>query len=352
MTGLVAGATGAVGTALATHLASLSRWRVLGLSRQRPEKPAVGVTYVHCDLTDPASCREELARHPPVTHLFYCVRATHFEQPIENIEENLSLLENAIKALKHKRASRQLQHVHLVQGGKYYGVHLGPFPTPAREDQGRCSEPNFNHAQQDYLRDRSELEAWNWSASRPNTLLHYSPQIARNIVSTLGCYAAICRELGIPMDFPGPPGAFSSLTQVTTLRVLARAMEAIATSPDCSGMAFNVTNTDLFRWSSVWAELASRFGVEAGGVRPARLAETMADKQRVWRRICERHGLRSTAMDDVASWPFADATVERYWDEIFCHNRARSHGIDCWDDSIGRFFEVLEMYRRARILPS
>ena len=30
-----------------------------------------------------------------------------------------------------------LEHVHLVQGTKYYGMHLGPFRTPAREDDPR-----------------------------------------------------------------------------------------------------------------------------------------------------------------------------------------------------------------------
>lgn len=348
-TAFVAGATGAVGTALASHLASLDNWTVLGVSRRSPQRPVEGVSYLNCDLVDPVSCTEILAKHRPVSHIFYCARVTHSDQPVESMSENLGLLENAIEAVG--RVSRGLRHVHLVQGGKYYGVHLGPFPTPAREGQGRCAEPNFNHAQQDFLCDRSEGAAWTWSASRPNTLLHYSPHIARNIVSTLGSYAAICGELGTRLDFPGPAGAYSSLTQVTTLRVLVSAMEQIATDADCAGKAFNVTNTDLFRWNAIWPELARRFGVELGTVRPGCLADAMEDKHEVWRRICDRNGLHQTALGEVANWPFADATLERYWDEILCHNRARSHGLDGWDNSFARFFEILEEYRRARILP-
>ena len=351
MTGLVVGATGAVGTALARHLAASERWTVIGISRRIPAQPVAGVTYVSCDLAAPVSaCAAALAKHPPVTHVFYCARVTHSDEPVESVGENLQLLRTVTEAAG--RVSRKLRHVHLVQGGKYYGVHLGPFPTPAREGQGRCSELNFYHAQEDFLRSRARQGVpWEWSSSRPNTLLHYSPDIARNIVSSLGCYAALCGELGLPLDFPGPAGAYESLTQVTTLGVLARSMEAITTTPSCSGKAFNVTNTDLFRWSAVWPELARQFGVQLGTVRPSRLAETMKGREHVWRRICQRRALRSTEVGEVANWAFVDATLERYWDEILCHNRARRHGLLAWDDSVRRFFKILGDYREARVLP-
>lgn len=305
--------------------------------------------YLPCDLLDPAACAELLAPHPPVTHVFYCARVTHSDQPLESTSENLDLLVNAIDAVE--RASSGLRHVHLVQGGRYYGVHLGPFPTPAREGQGRSAVPNFNHAHQDFLSDRSRGSGWSWSASRPNTLLHYSPEIARNIVSTLGAYAAICAELGTSLDFPGPAGAYESLTQVTTLRLLARTMERIATDSSCAGKAFNVTNTDVFRWKAVWARLARQFQLEEGPVRPRLLADEMAGREAAWHRVCRRHRLRSTELANVANWPFADATLERHWDEILSHNRARGHGLDEWDDSVERFFQILGTYREAGVLP-
>ena len=348
-TAFVVGATGAVGTALVSHLAGLDSWTVLGVSRRPPRYPVDGVSYLHWDLVEPADRVNVLAGHPPVTHIFYCARVTHSDQPVESTSENLRLLKNAIEAVE--RTPSELRHVHLVQGGKYYGVHLGPFPTPAPEDQGRCAVSNFYHAQQDFLCNRAQDAEWNWSASRPNTLLHFSPHIARNIVSTLGCYAAICSELGVPLDFPGPAGAFDSLTQVTTLGVLARTIERIATDPHCAGKAFNVTNTDVFRWNAVWPRLARMFRVKAGSVRPTQLAETMADKEGLWQRTCVRNRLRPTEVSAVANWRFADATFERDWDEILCHNRARRHGLDEWDDSIARFFKLLETYREARILP-
>ncbi|MDE0105636.1 MAG: NAD-dependent epimerase/dehydratase family protein [Bryobacterales bacterium] len=155
MTALVAGATGAVGTALTSRLATRRRWTVLGLSRRPPKSPIPDVSHVTGDLADPCSCAAALSKHPPVTHIFYCARVTHSDEPVESVSENLLLLEGVIEAAD--RRSGELRHVHIVQGGKYYGVHLGPFPTPAREDQDRCAEQNFYHAQEDFLRGQFDV---------------------------------------------------------------------------------------------------------------------------------------------------------------------------------------------------
>ena len=346
---LIAGITGTVGGALAKQLAGSGAWRVMGISRRRPSVAIEDVSYIRADLSNFEACVKALERQPSVTHLFYCARATHFEQPVESPQDNLQLFSRALRATE--RTSKKLRHVHLVQGGKYYGVHVGPFPTPARERDRRCVVSNFNYDQQDLLTRRSERAKWSWSSSRPNTLLHFSPHNPRNIVSTLGAYAAICRASGAAMDFPGPPGAYASLTQVTTLKLLARTMEQISTVPLCANNAFNVTNTDVFRWMALWPKIAKACSVETGTVRPMRLAEVMADKNELWRDICEREGLRATKLSEVANWAFADATLERYWDEILCHNKARNHGLAEWDDSEKRFVEIMKSYQAARILP-
>ena len=360
-TALIAGYTGAVGGALARELAGRAEWRVYGMARRPAADPAPadtggpagpvvpGVTGVAADMADRDGLRSALEPLADVTHLFYCGRGTHAEQVIEDAAANLALLENVVTATE--AASRGLRHVHLVQGGKYYGVHVGPFPTPADEAQPRAPIDNFNYDQQDYLSERAAASRWTWSASRPNTLVHFSPAIARNLVSTLGAYAAICRELGAALDFPGPPGAYASLTQVTSIELLARASAWMATEPACANEACNVTNTDLFRWHALWPRLAAAFGIPLGSVRPLRLAEVMAGRDGLWRQVCARDGLAQARLDRVANWGYADATLERTWDEILSHNKARRLGFHGWDDSLARFFAVLDEYRRARILP-
>lgn len=345
---LIAGVSGAVGAAIARELATRPEWqKIYGLARREPRTPINRVTTLQIDMNDRAQCLRSLAKLDDVTHVFYCGRATHAEQVLENPADNLRLLENLVDGLEASGGA--LRHAHLVQGGKVYGVHVGPFPTPAREEQPRAPIPNFNYDQQDLLQTRAG--SWSWTASRPNTLLHYSPDIARNLISSLGVYAAICRELGCALDFPGPPGAYASITQMTSLPLLARAIAWMTTEPDCANQAFNVTNSDLFRWNHLWPQLAEAFTMPLGTVRPLKLADVMAERDDVWQRICKRHDLNPTPLAQVANWGFVDATLERYWDEILCHNKCRRFGFHEWRDSEMVFFELLQQYRDARILP-
>lgn len=348
---LIAGASGAVGTALARCLSASDQWSVVGIARRKPATPINGVHYAALDLSDLEGLREGLARLPNPTHLFYCGRATHAEQVIENTSQNLKLLDHLVTAVEAK--SPDLQHVHLVQGGKYYGVHIGPFQTPARESDPRAPIRNFNYDQQDYLAERSAHAPWQWSASRPNTLLHYSPGNGRNLISSLGVYAAFCKSLGAALDFPGPEGAYRGVTQLTTLSQLARAIAWMASEPRCANQAFNVTNTDLIRWERIWPRLAKAFEMPLGVVRPMRLADVMADREVHWQDQFYATGQPHTnALNDLVNWGYLDATLERYWDEILCHNKIRAFGFDPWDNSEERLFSLLTAYRDARILPN
>jgi len=346
---LIAGVTGAVGGALARQLAGDPDWQVVGLSRRAAAQPLDGVTYMQADMSDPADCRRVVAEHPDLSHLFYCGRVTHADVVIESAAENRALLENLVDALQS--GAPGFTHAHLIQGGKVYGVHLGPFPTPAEEDQPRVPVENFNYDQEDCLRERSANAAWNWSASRPNTLLHFSPSIARNLISSLGAYAAICRELGAALDFPGPQGAWRSVTQVTNTELLCRAIAWMATEPRAHDQAFNVTNGDVFHWSGLWPRLAQALQMPVGTVRPLKLAQIMHDKEPVWARIQARHGLVALPLDAVANWAYVDATLERTWDEILSTNKLRAHGFHGWANTPQSFDRLLGEYRDARILP-
>ncbi len=345
---LIAGVTGAIGSALAAELASRDDWAVEGLSRRASFAPIKGVNYHPIDLDDYDKARGQLAELPPVTHVFYCGRVTHAEQVIEDPAANLRLLAHLIEALEAGRHA--LQHVDLVQGGKVYGVHLGPFPTPAAEDDPRPDIENFNFDHQDYLESRVQTAQWSWSASRPNTLMHFSAEIGRNLVSSIGCYAMICREQGIALDFPGAEGAWQSQTQLTTLSLLARGIAWITTQPRCADLAFNFTNTDVIRWSDLWPRIADYFDMPCGVVRPQCLAETMPAQSELWARIAKQHGLRFKQMQQVSNWGYLDATLERYWDELFSHQRAFNLGFRETDDSYARFNTLLGEYCEAGIL--
>ncbi len=347
-TALIAGATGATSKRLIEALEADPDWSVIGLSRNPPA--ATGrVRFVAADMSDPVSCKKALQNERGITHVFYTARATHGEVAIESVEDNTAMLRNVLDAVE--ASTRDLKHVNFVQGGKYYGQHLGPFPTPAREDDPRHMPPNFYFSQQDFLVERQKGKNWTWSAARPDFVCDFAPGRGRNIVSILGTFAAISKELGLPLCFPGVRGCFETLKQATDATQLARAMVHIATHPEGANKAFNVTNGDVFRWKYAWPKIAAHFGMTTGEPRTLKLADWMSDKEPVWECIVQRHGLKPQKLRDVAVWAYADSQLAQDYDVITSTTRLRKAGFHETVDTEEMFIDQLSRYRQAKILP-
>ena len=346
-TALIAGAGGAASKRLIETLLADPDWSVLALART-PRESAGRLTWIAADLFDAEACARALAEHRGVTHLFYTARAKHGETGVESIEDNVAMLRNALDAVEP--VATGLEHVHLVQGTKYYGMHLGPFRTPAREDDPRPNVPNFYYDQQDLLAQR-QRGGWTWSASRPTFIYDLAPERARNAVNVIGAYAAICRELGRPLDFPGSLASFDALRDMTDASLFARAMKHIATVPACRNEAFNVVNGDVFRWRELWPRIAGYFGISAGDVRPFKMHEWVRDKHEVWIGIVRRYGLVKSQLDDIADWAFADFHWAHGYDVTSSATRLQQAGFTETIDSTQMLLDHLARYRAAKILP-
>ena len=347
-TALVAGATGATSKRLLEALAADPDWSMVGLSRNPPEGSGQ-LSFVAADMSDPESCKRALRDCGEITHIFYTARAKHGETAVESVEDNVALLRNVLDAVEP--IARNLRHVNIVQGGKYYGQHLGPFPTPAREEDSRHMPPNFYFDQQDLLVERQRGRKWSWSTARPDFVCDFAPGRGRNIISIIGTFAAIAKELGLPLDFPGARGCFDTLKQATDATQLARAMVHIATSPTGANQAFNVTNGDIFRWKQLWPKIADHFGMKTGAVRTLKMSEWMADKEPVWQRVVKRYGLKPQPLANVALWAYADSQLSQDYDVITSTTKLRRAGFHDVIDTEEMFIAHLNSYREAKILP-
>ena len=345
---LIAGAGGAASKRLIEVLLADPGWSVVALART-PRRSADRLAWVAADLFDREACARALAGARGITHIFYTARAKHGETGVESVPDNVAMLRNVLDAIEP--IATGLEHVHLVQGTKYYGMHLGPFRTPAREDDPRPDFPNFYYDQQDLLTERVHGRAWAWSASRPTFIYDFAPERARNGVAVIGGYAALCRELGVPFDFPGSAAAFEAQRDLTDASLLARAMTFMAVTPACRNEAFNVTNGDVVSWRALWPRIAESFGLAAGEVRPFSLHEWSRDKQAVWDRIVAKHGLHSAALDDVADWAFADFHWAQGYDVVSSPAKLRQAGFPETIESGEMLVAHLQRYREAKILP-
>jgi nucleoside-diphosphate-sugar epimerase len=345
---LIAGATGAAASRLTELLAATPGWRVVGLCRRPPsERTSPTLRYIATDLLDPESCRAAVAQAGAVTHFVYSARSPFGEGGVEDVPSNVAMLRNMLDAVE----SPALHHVHLVEGAKWYGVHIGPIRSPAREDDPRHMSPNFYYDQQDLLAERRRGKAWSWSASRPQYLVDVAPGRPRNLVTVIGAYAAICRELGVAFDFPGKPGAYTTLAENTDCTVLAHFIRWAITEPRAADQAFNINNGDVYRWCNFWPRLAAYFRLPPGIIRPMSLERWMADKQPVWARIAERHGLRFSELAKLALWAYGDYVFAIDRDVMQSMTRARLAGFTLVEDSEDQFIRHLDAYRELKVLP-
>lgn len=348
---VIAGATGAAAKRLKEVLLADPAWRIVGLSRNPPQSDDPRLRFISADLTDAKSTASALSKVPEATHLFYTARVTFTDatKGVEDVEGNAAMMRNLLDGAE--MYAKGLEHVHLVEGTKWYGMHLGRMSSPAREDDPRHMPPNFYYAQEDLMRERQQGKRWTWSASRPGFLYDFAPERPRNVPAAIGAWAAMCREFGMKLEFPGKPQNYTALFEATDATQLARAVKWMSTSEKDRNQAFNVTDGTTFRWERLWPRVAAFYGMEVGQVRPLNLGLWMADKGPVWERIAKRYGLRSSRMEDIVPWNFGDFLWGLEHDVVSSMTKIRLAGFHDTIDTEDRLLALLAEYREAKVLP-
>lgn len=345
---LVAGVHGVSGRAAAEHWASLPGAQVYGLARRSAPLPA-GVEGVSADLLDRDDLQRKLGKISGITHIVF---AAYVERPTpaERSQTNVAILKNLLDVIEE--TSPSLRHVTFYQGGKAYGADLGPYRTPAREDDPRLMPPNFYYDQEDFLRERQRGKAWHWTALRPDMTTGFGLGNPMNLGMSIAVYAAISKELGLPLRFPGTEKTYGVLTQITSAEILARATAWAGQSETARNEVFNITNGDCFRWKYLWPRIAAMFDMPPADPIPTPLAVYMADKRPVWEAMVRKHGLQQLPYEQVSSWPFADAVLRLMdFDNMFSTIKARRAGFHDCIDTEGMFKSFFAKLRRERVIP-
>ncbi len=348
---VVVGALGVIGRYVVERLLAEEGWSVVGLSRRgAPGKPRY--RHLSVDLLDTDALGSRRAELKDATHVFCAAfqpsqgAAAGFAS---NIAPNRDMLVNAVTAVE--QASPALRRVVLVTGTKYYGSHLGPFKTPARESDPRHLPPDYYFDQIDWLTQFQRGKAWDWVELRPQTLCGFAPGTAMSILPAIAVYAAISKELGLPLRFPGKPGAYDALYQVTESAHFANASLWAATEPSCGLEAFNITNGDYFRWRNVWPRIAEVFEMPVGEPQTVSLTRHMAGMGELWRGMTAKYGSKPFDYAELVAWPFADYVFGCDWDVMSDVTKSRRFGFHDVVDSEEMFVRLLTRFRTERIVP-
>ena len=353
---LIAGASGVVGKAATEHFAALPDWQVLAVSRRAFPLPD-GALHVPLDLTDANACQAAAGSLAGVTHVLF---AALFELPElvagwrdeRQMKTNEAMLRNLLDALQS--SAKGLRHVTLMQGTKAYGGHVEPAPVPAKERWPRHQHANFYWLQEDMLRERQPRGAWTFSILRPQLVFGYAVGSPMNIVGAIGAYAAVLRELGQPLTFPGG-GRY--INAASDARLIAQAAHFCATHEQAANETYNVLNGDMLVWQDLWASIARRFGMEAGPDAPMQLTSAMPAHEAAWQRVVERHRLQRNTLEQLvgSSWQFTDRAlacgIERPANSVLSPIKLHQHGFHGCMDTEDSFHDWLERMQQAKLLP-
>lgn len=307
------------------------------------------------------------------------------------------MLENFLSALEITGAVKKLQRVLLVTGAKQYGLHLGEVKNPMLESDpwltGDPWPPNFYYRQQESLHKFCDKNRHvSWVVTYPNDVIGFAKGNFMNLATSVGLYAAVNKELGQDLAFPGNEVFYKKFDCYTYSVLHAQFCEWAVQEPKCANQAFNVHNGDVESWENMWPLLARRFGMKVqadqfsapegklaqrknlpgnpplsviadeiglkGKVAPSEVANRISlakwsqedDVKKAWERLAEREGLQKDAFEK-ATWAFLDFVLGRSYDIVQSMSKAREYGWTGYYDTWKALSDVFGELEADNILP-
>jgi nucleoside-diphosphate-sugar epimerase len=128
------------------------------------------------------------------------VFADYVEKPTmaETVDPNARMLKNTLDALAARNVP--LRCITLAGGAKSYGFSLGAF---------KCSS---NGA---IVAEWAAKNGASWTVLRPAMVMGPSLESPMNLATNLATYAAMTRELGLPLRFPGTTEGWNAVQETT-----------------------------------------------------------------------------------------------------------------------------------------
>lgn len=282
------------------------------------------------------------------------------------------MIENFLYALEITGAVKKLKRVLLVTGAKQYGLHLGEVKNPMLESdpwvKGDQWPPNFYYRQQESLHKFCEKHSnVSWTVTYPNDVIGFAKGNFMNLATSVALYAAVCKEMGQDLTFPGNEVFYKKFDTYTYSVVHAQFCEWAILEDKCANQAFNVHNGDVESWENLWPRLARRFGMKVkadqfsgpdgplaqqkkltdnpplgltadelglkGKVQPSIVANRISlakwsqeeDVKKAWEKLADREGLQKDAFEK-ATWAFLDFVLGRSYDIVQSMSKAREFG--------------------------
>jgi nucleoside-diphosphate-sugar epimerase len=347
---LIVGPYGVLGTGVVDAVAENPRWGITTAAR-RPTptyRTQAAPPHISVDLMDRESTIKAFSSLDRVTDLVF---AAYVERPTmaETVKPNATMLKNTLDALAVRRVP--LRRIVLTGGAKSYGFNLGSFNAPAKETEPRLIAPVHYHQQEDIVAEWSAKNGASWTVLRPHLVMGPSLNSPMNLVTSLAACAAMSRELGLPLRFPGTKEGWNTLQETTDAELFGRATLWALGEDKSRNEIFNVSNGDVYRWRQLWSELAVFYDLPIAEPLAMSTVSEMSEKAPLWDAMVARYGLHATPYDQIANWAFVDWMLNFREEVIQSTIKIRQAGFADCIDTHQSFRRQLSRLRDMRIIP-
>jgi nucleoside-diphosphate-sugar epimerase len=347
---LLVGPYGVLGTGVLDAAAADPSWRVTTAARRPAPTYRANTAYRHIgvDLMDREGTIKAFSELDSVTDLVF---AAYVEKPTmaETVEPNARMLTNTLDALAARNAP--LQRIVLAGGAKSYGFSLGAFNAPAKETEPRLIAPIHYHQQEDITATWSEKSGASWTVLRPHLVMGPSLNSPMNLVTSLATYAAVSRELGVPLRFPGTHAGWNTLQETTDAELFGQATLWALKEDKAKNEIFNFSNGDVYRWRQMWSVLAEFYELPMAEPLAMSTVSEMSEKTSLWDSIVARYGLHATPYEQIANWAFVDWMLNFREEVIQSTIKIRQAGFSNCIDTHVSFRRQLARLREMKIIP-
>jgi len=190
-----------------------------------------------------------------------------------------------------------------------------------------------------------------WTVLRPHLVMGPSLNSPMNLVTGLATYAAMSRELGLPLRFPGIKEGWNSLQETTDAELFGRATLWALGEDKARNEIFNVSNGDVYRWRQLWNELAAFYDLPIAEPLAMSTVSEMSEKAPLWDSMVARYGLHATLYEQIANWAFVDWMLNFREETILSTIKIRQAGFADCIDTHQSFKRQLNRLRAMCIIP-
>jgi nucleoside-diphosphate-sugar epimerase len=347
---LLVGPYGVLGTGVVDAVTENPKWRIITAAR-RPAptyRAQAAPPHISVDLMDREGTTNAFSSLDKVTDLVF---AAYVEKPTmaETVEPNARMLRNTLDALAARNVP--LRRILLAGGAKSYGFSLGAFNAPAKETEPRLIAPIHYHQQEDIVAGWADKNGASWTVLRPHLVMGPSLNSPMNLVTSLAAYAAMTRELELPLRFPGTKEGWNTLQETTDAELFGRATLWALGEDKARNEIFNVSNGDVYRWRQLWNELAAFYDLPIAEPLAMSTVSEMSEKTALWDSIVARYGLHATPYNQIANWAFVDWMLNFREETIQSTIKIRRAGFADCIDTHQSFRRQLTRLRDMRVIP-